>query len=206
MKIKPFKQINKQVVAGGLFHTYIRLVGATGRIKINHIDRIQQNTMLGYWHGDSYCMQLVLKEVAKKRKRIQVIVTADKRGDAIEYMINHYDAKAIRLPDGLKMRPFFAQLKAESLSEGGILATALDGPLGPLHEPKKLLFLLALESDKEMTYVHFTYRRVLRIKRRWDNYVIPLPFSKITAEIEDLGKIEKSDLANFKEYQNRLVY
>ena len=57
-----------------------------------------------------------------------------------------------------------------------------------------------------MTYVHFTYRRVLRIKRRWDNYVIPLPFSKITAEIEDLGKIEKSDLANFKEYQNRLVY
>jgi lysophospholipid acyltransferase (LPLAT)-like uncharacterized protein len=206
MKIKPFKHINKQVVAGGLFHTYIRLVGATGRIKMHNLDRIRDNTMLGYWHGDSYCMQLVLKEVAKKRKRIQVIVTADKRGDAIEHMINHYDAKAIRLPDGLKMRPFFTQLKTESLSEGGILATALDGPVGPLHEPKKLLFLLAMESDKEMTYVHFTYRRVLRIKRRWDNYVIPLPFSKIIAEIEDLGKVEKADLADFKEYQKRLVY
>lgn len=185
---------------------YIKLVGATGRIKINHPDRIRDNIMLGYWHGDSYCMQLVLKEIAKKERRIQVIVTADNRGDAIEQMIKHHGAQAIRLPDGLKMRPFFKQLKEDSLSKGNILATALDGPVGPLHEPKKLLFLLASEAGKEMSYVHFTYKRVLRLKHRWDNYVIPLPFSGIVAEIEELGKIDSEDLLNFKEYQKKLLF
>lgn len=206
MKIRRFKHLNKEQLAGEVFHAYIRLVGVTGRIEVRNLDRIRNNTMLGYWHGDSYCMQLVLKEIAKTRRRIQVIVTADKRGDSIERMINHYGAEAIRLPDGLKMRPFFTRLKAESISEGTILGTALDGPVGPLHEPKKLLFLLASEADKEMTYVHFNYKRVLHLKHRWDNYVIPLPFSKVVADIEDLGKIDRTDLSNFKEYQKKLIY
>ena len=206
MKQKNSKLLSKETLAGEIFHAYIRLVGATARIEIRNLDRIRDNTMLGYWHGDSYCMQLVLKEIARKKKRIQVIVTADKRGDSIERMINHYGAKALRLPDGLKMRPFFSQLKAESISEGSILGTALDGPVGPLHEPKKLLFLLASEAGKEMTYVHFNYKRVLYLKRRWDNYVIPLPFSRVVADIEELGKVSKSDLSNFKEYQKKLIY
>ncbi len=200
------KHLNKNRLAGKIFHLYIRLVGVSGRVEFRNLDRIRENTLLGYWHGDSYCMQLVLKEIAKEKKRIQVIVTADERGDAIEQMISYYGAEALRLPDGLKMRPFFRSLKAESTAEGNILATALDGPLGPLHEPKKLLFLLASEADKEMTYVHFSYRHVIRLKYRWDNYVIPLPFSRIVADIEDLGKINKTDLKNFKEYQQGLIH
>lgn len=206
MKQKNSILLSKEALAGEIFHAYIRLVGATARIEIRNLDRIRDNTMLGYWHGDSYCMQLVLKEIARKKRRIQVIVTADKRGDSIERMINHYGAKALRLPDGLKMRPFFSQLKAESITEGSILGTALDGPVGPLHEPKKLLFLLASESGKEMTYVHFTYKRVMYLKHRWDNYVIPLPFSRVAADIEELGKVSKSDLSNFKEYQKKLIF
>lgn len=205
MIIKRFNHLS-QHLTGEIFHTYIRLVGATGRIEVHNLDKIRDNTMLGYWHGDSYSMQLVLKEIAKEKNRIQIIVTADKRGDYIEQMINHYGAKALRLPDGLKMRPFFNQLKVQSVSEGNILATALDGPVGPLHEPKKLLFLLASEAEKEMVYVHFNYKRVIRLKRRWDNYVIPLPFSKVIVEIEDLGKVSRGDLLNFKEYQKKLIY
>ncbi|MGB8452865.1 MAG: hypothetical protein WCD89_11115 [Anaerocolumna sp.] len=205
MKIKHFNHLSQQLT-GEIFHAYIRLVGITGKIELHNLDRIRNNTMLGYWHGDSYCMQMVLKEIAKEKNRIQVIVTADKRGDSIEHMINHYGAEALRLPDGLKMRPFFSKLKAQSIEEDNILATALDGPVGPVHEPKKLLFLLASEAGKEMIYVHFTYKHVLHLKYRWDNYVIPLPFSRIIAEIEDLGIVSKSDLLDFKEYQQKLIY
>jgi lysophospholipid acyltransferase (LPLAT)-like uncharacterized protein len=206
MNIKRFNHLNSRKLTGVIFHAYIRMVGATGRIEFHDLNKIKDNMMLGYWHGDSYCMQIVLKEIIKGKKQFQVIVTADKRGDVIEQMISHYGAKAIRLPDGLKMRPFFEQLKAESTTKGNILAAALDGPLGPLHEPKKLLFLLASEADKEMSYVHFTYRHVIRLKNRWDNYVIPLPFSKLVVEIEDLGKIHKMDLKNFNEYKKKLIY
>ncbi len=162
--------------------------------------------MIGYWHTDSYCIQLILQKLSFKAHKIKVIVTADKRGDTIEKMINRYGAEAIRLPDGLSMRPFFKELKEESKAHGGILAVALDGPLGPLHEPKKLLFLLASQADKEMMYIHFRYRNVIRLRKRWDQYVIPLPFCKITAEVETIGRIGEYELRNFHEYRKGLIW
>ncbi|MBE5965701.1 MAG: hypothetical protein E7255_01805 [Lachnospiraceae bacterium] len=186
-----------------IFRAYLSLVAATGSLAIVHENRIRTNTMLGYWHGDSCCMQLVLRKIAKKQDRLHVIVTADKRGDVIEKMITPYKAKALRLPDGLKMRPFFKELLTFAKTEEGILAAALDGPLGPRHEPKRLLFLLASEAQKPVICVHFQYKRIIRLKRRWDQYVIPLPFCKITAVIEELGTITKADLKHFDRLSDR---
>jgi lysophospholipid acyltransferase (LPLAT)-like uncharacterized protein len=162
--------------------------------------------MVGYWHGDSCCAQLLLQQLSLKKNKIKVIVTADKRGDTIEKMINRHGGEAIRLPDGLKMRPFFKELRLGSKARGEILAASLDGPLGPLHEPKKLLFLLASQADKEMVYLHFQYRNVLRLENRWDRYAIPLPFCRITAEVEELGRIGENELRNFKEYRKGLIW
>jgi lysophospholipid acyltransferase (LPLAT)-like uncharacterized protein len=147
-----------------------------------------------------------MQQLSLKANKVKVIVTADKRGDTIERMINRYGAEAIRLPDGLKMRPFFKELKEGSKAHDEILAASLDGPLGPLHEPKKLLFLLASQADKEMVYIHFQYQNVLRLRNRWDRYVIPLPFCKITAVVEELGGIGENELRNFKEYRKGLIW
>ncbi|MDF2514542.1 MAG: hypothetical protein K0S04_4408 [Herbinix sp.] len=162
--------------------------------------------MAGYWHGDSYCMQLVLQKISARQAGIKVIVTADKRGDVIERMLNRFGAEAIRLPDGLKMRPFFRELKETGRTSKELLAASLDGPLGPLHEPKKLLFLLASEAEKEVVYLHFHYSRVLRLKNRWDSYVIPLPFSKITAQVESLGSMNRRRIQDFDAIKNQLIY
>lgn len=188
-----------------IFLFYLKLVAVTGRLEIINKDKIEENSMVGYWHGDSYCMMLVLRQVSKKIKRINVIVTADKRGDVIEKIISHYGAIALRIPDGLKIRHYLRQLKEASKSEG-ILATALDGPLGPIHEPKKLIFFLASETNKKMIYIYFQYTHVIRLKHRWDQYVIPLPFTRITAVVKELGYISKEDLRNFTDYKKQLKY
>lgn len=198
MKIKSVNLLSK------IFLTYLKVVAVTGRLEIRNQDKISENTMVGYWHGDSYCMQLVLRQISRKIKKIDVIVTADERGDVIEKIITHYGASAIRLPDGLKIRHFLRELKVTSKSSDKILAVALDGPLGPLHEPKKLLFLLAAESNKKIVYINFQYTHVIRLKHRWDNYVIPLPFTKIIAEVEELGYISNEDLRNFTNYKKSL--
>lgn len=198
MKIESYKFLSH------VFHAYLSLVAATGHLEVIHEDRILKNVMVGYWHGDSYCMQLILRRIARKYDKINVIVTADRRGDIIEEMLSYYKASAIRLPDGLKMRPFFRELKDFVNEEDGILAASLDGPVGPLHEPKKLLFLLASEAQKQVVSIHFQYRRVLRLRHRWDHYVIPLPFCRITATVEDLGTITKEDLKNFNGIKNQI--
>lgn len=187
-----------------IFLVYLKFISVTSQFEIRNEDKIRENTMLGYWHGDSYCMQLVLKHISKRIHNIDVIVTADRRGDAIERIISYYGANAIRLPDGLSIRHFLRDLKEFSRTNEGILAASLDGPLGPIHEPKKLLFLLAAEADKEVIYIHFKYKNVIRLRYRWDNYVIPLPFSRIIAEVEELGTISKEDLKEFSKYKRKL--
>lgn len=189
-----------------IFLSYLKLVTITGKLMVENKDLIKENTMVGYWHGDSLCMQLVLKEMSKDYKKIHVIVTSDKRGNVIEGMLAAYGAKAIRLPDGIKMRKYFRKLIKFSKENDGILALSLDGPTGPLHEPKKLLFVLASEAQKQVVYIRFKYKGVIRLKHRWDRYVIPLPFCRITAVVEDLGIIRKEDVRNFEEVKQNISY
>lgn len=200
MKIRLSKLISK------IFLAYLKVVAATGSIEVINEDRICNNVMVGYWHGDSYCTQLILQRIARKQDKINVIVTADRRGDIIEEMLRPYKAKALRLPDGLRMRPFFNGLITTVKQEDGILAASLDGPTGPLHEPKKLLFLLASEAQKPVVCIHFQYKRVIRLKKRWDHYVIPLPFSRIRATVDDWGTITMEDLKNFNEIKKAIKF
>lgn len=180
------------------------MLKSTVDLNISGIEEIKEQQLLGYWHGDSLTMELVLGFITKDVKEVEVIVTADKRGDYIEQVINAYGAKALRLPDGLQMRPFFKDLMIRGRDTLGILAGALDGPLGPLHEPKKLLFLLSAKSNKEVIYMEFNYKRVLRLTGRWDKYVILFPFSKVKAQVKNLGKIAKEDLNDFKRVKEKL--
>lgn len=193
----------KTLLIGNIFKAYIRVLKTTVNIKIDSIENIKEQQLLGYWHGDSLTMELVLGLISKDIKEIEVIVTADKRGDYIEQIINAYGAKALRLPDGLQMRPFFKDLMIRGKNTKGILAASLDGPLGPLHEPKKLLFLISAKSNKEIVYMEFSYKRVLRLKGRWDNYVILLPFSKVDARIKSLGRITNEELNNFNRVKEK---
>lgn len=179
-------------------HSYLDLVAKTSKVYIVGEDDIKENRMLGFWHGDSYPMQLVLRSLGRRKRNVSVIVTADTRGDYIEKMISSCGAEAIRVSDGLKMKESYITVVTEAKKEGGIFAASLDGPLGPYHKPKRLLFLLANQADREMVYLHFTYSHCIRLRHRWDHYVIPLPFTRIIARVEYLGKITKNHLNGIK--------
>ncbi len=195
----------RTILIGNIFKTYVKVLEATVNFQIDGIEKIKERQLLGYWHGDSLTMEVFLGYINKVIKDVHVIVTADKRGDYIEQIINAYGAKAIRLPDGLKMRPFFKELIQIGADTKGILATSLDGPLGPLHEPKKLLFLLSSKSNKELVYLEFSYKRVLRLTNRWDNYVILFPFSKVNATLKTMGTITKEELSNFDTTKQKIM-
>lgn len=190
---------------GLIFKTYVKILGSTVDIHMAGMEQLRDQQLLGYWHGDSLTMEVVLGHITKTIKDVNVIVTADKRGDYIEQIINAYGANAVRLPDGLKMRPFFKELIQKGADTKGILAAALDGPLGPLHEPKKLLFLISAKSSKELVYLEFGYKRVLRLTKRWDNYVILFPFSKVNASLKTMGIITNEQLCDFKEIKQKML-
>ncbi|WP_312492476.1 hypothetical protein [Anaerosporobacter sp.] len=182
-----------------LSYVYLELVAKTCIIRLDGEEIMIGDKIAGYWHGDSYSCQLLIRHMGRKHNKVTVLVTADRRGDYIERMLASYHGNVLRAHDGFGMKEVYREIIEHAKNEEGTFATSLDGPLGPYHEPKKLVFFLAEQAKKEMVFLQFNYSHCISMKNRWDQYKIPLPFTKITIKANDLGMITKK---NLKEYKN----
>lgn len=197
------KQI-REIIISKLFIGYIELVYKTSNIVLSEFKFDINNSIIGFWHGDSYSMNLVLKKLMTGKFNLNAIVTADTRGNYIESILKKYKVNALRMPDGIKMKSFLRELKLVSKNQNESIAIALDGPLGPYHIPKKIGFSLSRESNKKIIGVKLDYSRKISLKGRWDKYIIPLPFTTIKVNINNFGIVTSEDLKNFKNYSKKI--
>lgn len=167
----------------GLTRAYLKLVAATAFVEAEGLEYLEQDCVFGYWHGDSMPTMLLLQQNPQIGRRSTVIVTADSRGDVIESVITPLGATALRVHDGLAARHGLRDMARVCRTSGQSLATALDGPTGPYHKPKTLLPQLAEKYDRPLIIMQYSYKRVLHLNKRWDHYVIPLPFARISARV-----------------------
>lgn len=83
-----------------LFQGYLKLLKRTMRIQWEENEVGREGQIFGFWHEDSFCMNLILEELALSAGPVNVIVTADRRGDYIQNMVESCGGKAVRVPDG----------------------------------------------------------------------------------------------------------
>ena len=99
---------NKANILQWLFNKYLALVDRTVMIVWQEENIYGDSQIFGFWHEDSFFMNLVLEKLAHKTTPVDVIVTADTRGNYIENMIKQCGGNALRVPDGYKA---YASLK-----------------------------------------------------------------------------------------------
>lgn len=177
-----------------LFWEYLKLLEKTVTIQWQEDTLYGGSQIFGFWHEDSFFMNLVLKKLADKTAPVDVIVTADTRGDYIENMITHCGGYAIRVPDGLACISAVKKLMKKSYEETRSLAVSLDGPLGPRHVPKKLAFYLSEQRREDFVGISVSYSTCLRLFWRWDHYAVPLPFTRVTVDVRDYGEVNKRQI------------
>ena len=175
-----------------LFSGYLKLLKKTVAIEWQEIQFVTGNQVFGFWHEDSFLMNLVLEELSGKTSPVDVIVTADTRGDYIEHMLQACGGHALRVPDGFAAFGALKKILQDSYEQTRSIAVALDGPLGPRHEPKRLAFYLSEHAEEEFVGISISYSSCLRLTRRWDKYVIPLPFTKVTVAVKNYGIVKKN--------------
>lgn len=177
-----------------LFTRYLALIDRTVKIRWHEENRYGDSQIFGFWHEDSFFMNLVLEKLSHKTTPVDVIVTADTRGNYIEHMIRRCGGSALRVPDGYKAFAALKKIVQDTYEKTHSVAVALDGPLGPRHEPKKLAFYLSEHAEEEFVGISLSYSSCLRLTRRWDKYVIPLPFTTVTVAVKNYGIVKKSEV------------
>lgn len=174
------------------FTRYLSLIDRTVKIVWQEDNRYGDSQIFGFWHEDSFFMNLVLERLSHKTTPVDVIVTADTRGNYIENMIRRCGGNALRVPDGYQAFAALRKIVQDSYEKTHSIAVALDGPLGPRHEPKKLAFYLSEHAEEDFVGISLTYSSGLRLTRRWDKYVIPLPFTTVTVSVKNYGIVKKN--------------
>ena len=177
-----------------LFVNYLKLLENTVRIEWHEENRYGDSQIFGFWHEDSFFMNLVLEKLAHKTTPVDVVVTADTRGNYIEHMIKRCGGNALRVPDGYRAFAALKNIARDSCEKTHSIAVALDGPLGPRHEPKKLAFYLSEHAQEEFVGISISYTSCIRLNRRWDKYAIPLPFSKVTVAVHNYGVTDRKHI------------
>jgi lysophospholipid acyltransferase (LPLAT)-like uncharacterized protein len=174
----------------------IRLVASTVRFECNNIDLLVPGKVIGFWHGDVQGALALLRVLQRRDLQVSAITTTGWRGDVLSKMIRHYGHKPLRMPNGMEMRHKMKDVLAEMKDKTNMFAMALDGPLGPRHEPKSILFRLASDSKREFVSITFRYSRAITLKSRWDYYKIPMPFSTVIMDIHEHGLLERGEVPN----------
>lgn len=71
-----------------------------------------------------------------------------------------------------------ARVLLRAVRRGAVALMAVDGPRGPRHEVKPGVVFLARASGAPVWPVGVAVGRGLRLKRAWDRYLLPLPFTR----------------------------
>ena len=135
-----------------------------------------QNVIYVFWHSKSFVMLPF-----GRHRRVANPTLLDWKNRVWDWICRFYGYKtvSIRTPAATA-----ARLK-KKLEEGCHVAVPLDGPKGPAGVIKPGALYLASKTGRPIVAVNVRVSRSIRIRRRWDRFEIPLPFSLALGRVSD---------------------
>lgn len=165
---------------GAALAAYARLVARTARFAGSVST---EQAVIAFWH--EYNLAAVVIGVRMRRDAPHAsFSTRGFRGLVVTTMLRRASGivRVLPLPseaDRAGSRRLALRL-ASLAAEGWSPVVTPDGPFGPYRVAKPGALIVARESGLPIVPWHISVRPGLRLTRRWDRQVVPLPFSRIT--------------------------
>ncbi len=145
-----------------------------------HLSRLwarRQQFIVCFFHGD------VLLFFPHFRGRNALIFTTEsQRGRYLSEIIRLFGYRPARIPD-IRGQNLALDTMTEEVRKGYSAVLAVDGPLGPYHKVKHGALVLARRTGCPIVPMGTASAWRVVLNKRWDRYVIPLPFTRATIVI-----------------------
>lgn len=166
-------------VLGWLMGRYVRLVAATSRVRPAAAPDDQ--VVLAMWHEHNLAATVVAHRLRGHRRHVS-FSTRTLRGEVMNAMLASLGHGAMPLPgEGERREATRVTLAMAGLgAQGASLVVSPDGPAGPYRVAKPGTLILARETGLPIQPWAVAVRPALRLTRRWDRQLVPLPFSRLT--------------------------
>ena len=159
-------------------------IDATGKLKIDQLLMDQSPTIVVFWHGQMVPLLAVLDQYSAS-----VLSSPGFRGRVVGRIVEAFGN--ISLQAGCPNTR--GSLKKALVCQPGLLALAVDGPLGPYHHVKPGAIILSANCSARIVPI-FVEARAAGYLPRWDRMVIPLPFAKVSIRVGQPMRFTRRDL------------
>jgi lysophospholipid acyltransferase (LPLAT)-like uncharacterized protein len=171
-------------LAGRAMALYVRLVAATCRPVGHGVS--QDQVVLAFWHEYNLVGAAAAHRLRRHRHHVS-FSTRTFRGEVMNAMLAGLDAGSVPLPaEGERAEAARLSREMARLGRtGASLVVSPDGPFGPYRRAKPGALIVAREASLALQPWAVAARPCLRLGRRWDRHVVPLPFCRIRVEEAD---------------------
>lgn len=159
---------------------YVALVADTVRVSGPPIN--QGQVIFAIWHETNMAAAIAVWKLRDDKQPI-VFSTRGFRGIVMNTMLRRFGASVVTLPDeGTATRGEAAALTREMARltrAGATVLVSCDGPFGPYRVAKPGVTIVAREAGIPIQPWAIAARPALRLNRRWDRMLLPLPFGRM---------------------------
>ncbi len=138
-------------------------------------DRISaegRNAIYAFWHGS-----LFLLPYTHRNYGTVIMVSESRDGEIMARMLKHFGLEVVRGSSKRKGHRALIGL-INSMRKGKSVATAVDGPRGPLYKVKQGVVFLAGRQQTPIIPVATGVKRYWVLEKTWDKLIIPAPFTE----------------------------
>lgn len=163
----------------------------------------KQTTAPCYWHEHSFVCLTLISKWLKRGFKGGFIVSPSVDGEVPAKIARSWGAHVIR---GSAVRTgASAMIGIHNIMKEGIsIVTAADGPLGPKYEFKTGVALMSKIGSAPIIPISCASDRAWRLNR-WDNFMIPKPFSKVVIAVGEPHYIpRKCSLIDLEEHRQQV--
>jgi lysophospholipid acyltransferase (LPLAT)-like uncharacterized protein len=170
----------------------MRLIFATLRFQVTDraglLEKVPQKPLLWtFWHNRLFIAPYIFERYFKGRPG-RALISNSKDGELIAAIIGHFGIGAIR---GSTSRGAARSLVAmkRAVMDGYVMAITPDGPRGPKYSLSPGVVKLAQITHGTIMPLRISYSSFWRIRKSWDGFMIPKPFSKVHVTFDTLHVI-----------------
>ncbi len=182
----------KQYFLGLLAYSIIKLLSFTLRVRVEyHPDyNKKQQYLFAFWHGKQFMP--VLQFYRHKTARA-ALVSPSKDGEILSVVLNKLGYEVVR---GSSRHQNVSGLAGmiRKLKQGFSIGFGIDGPIGPIYKVKPGMTHMAQKLEISVIPIGTAISRKWVLKKAWDRFEIPKPFSKVVCYVGAPMRIEKDSV------------
>ncbi len=190
--------MTKQEAKGWLISILMRLLGWTLRMQLidedGYFDPARKTRRIaGAWHNRILVLPLFFDRYRNRpHQRLTVMTSGSRDGRLLAATVKHFAMEVVHGSSSRGGANAMRELRT-ALESGSDVVISPDGPRGPRYTVGRGIVFLAQSMNLPVFQADAEYSSYWELKKSWDHFRIPKPFSKVIVRLKMAEYLAQGD-------------